>query len=74
MMRTDPNWLEKWIASVEKEREACQNTYNICKEADEKKLEPHLIWLQGKERAEKELKGHEKTLKMLKKLLSKKKD
>lgn len=72
MMTIDPDWLKKLIASKGKEREATKDTLKICEEALERSLEPHLIWLEGKNRAEKELRELDRSLERLKKLSKKK--
>lgn len=70
-MKVDPDWLEKLKTSLEKEKETTKKTLSICEDALEKSLEPSLVWLQGKEEADKRLKEIDESLKRLNNLLKK---
>ena len=54
-------------ASLESQRATWENTLSICITALEKGLEPHSVWLQEKEKAEKRIEEIDSRLKLYRK-------
>ena len=60
--------VKELIEWYEDFKQGCIETLNICKEAVEKSLSPHEVWLKQKERMEKAIKRTEKRLDRLRRI------